>query len=62
MKLRYILLAAFVVFVGWNIQQYNQSFDRCEQQLKEVNRNLQTLHNEIFSLQAAMSGAEVDYE
>ncbi len=62
MKLRYILLAAFVVFVGWNIQQYNQSFDRCEQLVKEIHRNQQILHNEILTLQAAMTDVEVDYE
>ena len=63
MKLRYILLlAAAVIFIGWNKYQYNQSFDSCELHLKEVNRNLKTLHNEILTLQAAMAGIEVDYE
>ncbi len=63
MKLRYILLlAAAVIFISWNKYQYNQSFDSCELHLKEVNRNLKTLHNEILTLQAAMAGIEVDYE
>ena len=63
MKLRYILLlAAAVIFISWNKYQYNQFFDSCELHLKEVNRNLKTLHNEILTLQAAMAGIEVDYE
>lgn len=63
MKLRYILLlAAATIFIGWNKYQYNRSFDHCELHLKEVNRNLKTLHNEILTLQAAMTGVEVDYE
>lgn len=63
MKLRYILLlAAATIFIGWNKYQYNRSFDHCEQLLSENRRCLQILHNEILTLQAAMTGVEVDYE
>lgn len=61
MKLRYVLIAlAATAFICWNKQQYNRSFDHCEQLLEEIHRNQDTLKREIVLLQVAMSGAEVD--
>lgn len=60
MKLRYILLAAAIVFIGWNKYQYNQSFDRCKQLLEEIHRNQKTLQKEISLLREDIYG-EVEY-
>lgn len=62
MKLTPLILTAAAAFIGWNMYQYNQSFDNCEKLLSEVRRNLETLHNEISSLQASMGVSEADYE
>lgn len=62
MKLRYILLLAAVIFIGWNKFQYNKSFDHVEQLVKEIHRNQKIQHNKILTLQASLYGIEVNYE
>lgn len=48
-----------VIFTVYNIHEYNEGFDRCQQLLDEVHQNLYTLGNEIQILSEKMG---VDYE
>lgn len=57
-------IMGFVVGLGaiitiHNINEYNASFDRCEELIVEVNQNLEILGNEIQILSEQMG---VDYE
>lgn len=48
------------IFTVHNIRVYNQSFDRCEALLEQINANTAILDQEINELRAQMG--EVDYE
>lgn len=48
-------------FTFYNIYEYNQSFDRCEALLEQINANTAILDQEINELRSQM-GEVVDYE
>lgn len=50
-----------VIFTIHNIIEYNRSFDRCEELLKQIHANTALLEQEINQLRVQM-GEVVDYE
>lgn len=48
-----------VIFIGYNIAEYNRSFDNCERLVAEINSNLEILNNELQTLSQSMG---VSYE
>ncbi len=63
-KLKAAIFAFFigcgVIFTIHNIIEYNRSFDRCEELLKQIHANTALLEQEINQLRVQMG--EVDYE
>ena len=53
------VLSIGLIFTGYNIKEYNKSFDNCEKLLVEVKSNLNAFKNELQTLNQAMG---VDYE
>lgn len=64
-KLKAVVFAFFigcgVIFTIHNIIEYNRSFDRCEELLKQIHANTALLEQEINQLRVQM-GEVVDYE
>lgn len=64
-KLKAAVFAFFigcgVIFTIHNIIEYNRSFDRCEELLKQIHANTALLEREINQLRVQM-GEVVDYE